>query len=77
MGLIFVHLIGFEVGQNIVVDKNNELFKPNPTHVFYPSMRSGHNSGSSSSGFFESYGVWSHQVDVYECLKQDVVHHQQ
>ena len=26
---------------------------------------------------FGSWGVWSRQVDVYECLKWDVVHHQQ
>ena len=52
-----------------MVDKNNELFKPNPTHVFYPSMRFGHMSGSSSSGFFESYGVWSRQVDEFDMFE--------
>ena len=66
MGFIFVHLIRLKVGQNIVVDKDNELFKPNQTHVFYPSMRSGHILGSSSSGVFESYGVWSRQVDEFD-----------
>ena len=65
VGLIFVHLIRLKVGQNIVVDKNNEFFKPNPTHVFYSSIRSSHISSSYSSGVFESYGVWSCQVDVF------------
>ena len=69
MGLILVHLIRLKLGQNIVVGKDNEFFKPNPTHVFYPSMRSDHILGSSSSGVFEDYGVWSRQVDEYECLK--------
>ena len=77
MGFIFVHLIRLKVGHNIVVYKNNEFFKPNPTRMFYPSMRSGHISGSFYNGVFEDYGVWSHQVDEFDCLKQAAIHHQQ